>query len=175
MRAIDSVLRDFEINTWLDEVDLLPGRCWKPEIQEIIATVKSVAIFIGENGFGPYQEREVEDVLLKFVSKNRPIIPVLLPNAELPGILPKFLKNSYYGKDLSKFTYVDLNSQNSMSRLILGINGNGIDKEQCDFAQLLYQTNYDRLKLESLPTQIEKFSRDLSALCSEYTAIQKRI
>jgi hypothetical protein len=62
-----------------------------------------------------------------------------------------------------------------MSRLILGINGNGIDKDQGDFAQLLYQTNYDRLKLESLPTQIEKFSRDLSVLCSEYTDIQKRI
>ena len=175
VRAVDSVLKDFKIKTWLDEVDLRPGRSWKPEIHELITTVRSIAIFIGENGFGSYQEKEIEDVLLQFSSKDRPIIPVLLPNTEPPGTIPKFFKNSPYGGDLSNFTFVDLNSQNSMSRLILGINGNGIDKEQCDFAQSLYQTNYDRLKLESLPTQIEKFSRDLSALCSEYTAIQKRI
>ena len=158
VRAVDSVLKDFKIKTWLDEVDLRPGRSWKPEIHELITTVRSIAIFIGENGFGSYQEKEIEDVLLQFSSKDRPIIPVLLPNTEPPGTVPKFFKNSPYGGDLSNFTFVDLNSQNSMSRLILGINGNGIDKEQCDFAQLLYQTNYDRLKLESLPTQIEKFS-----------------
>ena len=175
VRAVDSVLKDFKIRTWLDEVDLLPGRPWKPEIYEVIATVKSIAIFIGENGFGPYQEKEVEDVLLQFSSKNHPIIPVLLPNTEPSGTVPKFFRNSSYGQNLSDFTFVDLSRQDSMSRLICGIKGNQIDKEQGDFAQLLYQANYDRLKLESLPTQIEKFSRDLSALCNEYTSIQKRI
>ena len=175
VRAVDSVLKEFKIETWLDEVDLLPGRFWKPEIHEVITTVKSIAIFIGEHGFGPYQEKEVEGVLLQFSGQGRPIIPILLPNTEPLGTVPKFFKNSPYGQDLSSFTFVDLNSQNSMSRLILGIKGNRIDEEECNFARLIYQTNYDRLRLESLPTQMEKFSRDLSALCSEYTDIRKRV
>jgi len=81
---------------WLDVWLVGPGHSWqylqllKSQIQQI----KSAAVFVGQDGVGSWQNREIQVLLSEFVNRNCPVIPVLLPNAPMKPELPIFLKGS---------------------------------------------------------------------------------
>jgi tetratricopeptide (TPR) repeat protein len=116
VREIAAALRANGLRPWLDEDELIPGRLWQDALEEIIATCATAAVFVGPSGFGPWQEPEMRACLSEFISRQLPVLPVLLPGApETP--LPIFLR---------AFTWVDLRhglSGGAWDRLIWGITG----------------------------------------------------
>ena len=84
---------------WLDEWELIPGRQWQDALEAIIGTTRSVAVFVGKEAIGPWQNLEMRACLQQFVNRKLPVIPVLLPGASHQPELPLFLQG---------FTSVDL-------------------------------------------------------------------
>ena len=90
-KAIGKRLKGRDIHPWLDEWELPPGRPWQPLLEEQIGQIRSAAVFVGENGIGPWQDMELNAFLRQFVSKSCPVIPVILPECEETPELPIFL------------------------------------------------------------------------------------
>jgi hypothetical protein len=117
VRWIAKSLGERDILPWLDEDELPPGRSWQEELERQIEHIKAAAVFVGPNGFGPWQNREMRAFLDEFVVRQCPVIPVLLPGAlATPAALPVFLKG---------LTWVDLREQDAagIDRLVWGITG----------------------------------------------------
>ncbi|MEM9271773.1 MAG: SUMF1/EgtB/PvdO family nonheme iron enzyme [Cyanobacteria bacterium P01_F01_bin.143] len=104
------------LKPWLDYWELQPGFPWQPELEKQIHNIKSAAVFVGENGTGPWQKMEIDAYLRHFVNQGCAVIPVLLTNAPQKPDLPIFL---------SGFTWVDFRNakSNPMGRLMWGITG----------------------------------------------------
>jgi hypothetical protein len=102
------------IKPWLDEWELRPGLPWQRALEKEITTIKSVAVFIGKNGIGPWQQMELEAFLREFVDRDCPVIPVLLADAPDKPALPLFLK---------AMTWVDFRKSepDPMKQLIWGV------------------------------------------------------
>jgi len=98
-RELANNLRERGISVWLDEEQLVPGRPWSSALEEIISTVRSVAVLVGHDGLGPWEQIETRAILAEFAEKRLPVIPVLLPGAGSKPELPLFLH---------EFTWVDL-------------------------------------------------------------------
>lgn len=117
VRHLAEELRSRDIVVWLDEWELVPGRPWQEALENVIQTVKTVAILVGSDGMGPWQDREMRGFLTEFVKRKLPVIPVLLPKVPEQPELPIFLK---------EFTWVDLRSgisKDGLDRLEWGITG----------------------------------------------------
>lgn len=114
--AIGRRLLDRGILPWLDEWEVRPGTSWLVAIQEKISSLPSVAIFVGANGIGPWQQEEVHSLIRKFIENGRPCIPVVLEGCPNVPALPAFL---------SSMRWVDFRNRNadSMAELIWGITG----------------------------------------------------
>jgi hypothetical protein len=78
---------------------LPPGRQFMREIQRVFFSVQSVAIFIGENGVGPWEDLEIQAAIQMFVNRGAPVIPVMLPGVkhkvDVPLILREFVMVSF--------------------------------------------------------------------------------
>lgn len=109
-------LKMLGILPWLDIWELRPGMIWQRLLEEQIKNIKSVAVFVGPAGLGPWQSLEIEAFLRAFVKRSIPIIPVMLPNALLQPNLPPFLEG---------FGWVDFrkNVPDPMKNLLWGITG----------------------------------------------------
>jgi TIR domain-containing protein len=116
VKKIGKQLMERGILPWLDEWELPPGQPWQPLLERQIANIKSAAVFVGSAGVGPWQEHELRGFLSEFVSRQSPVIPVLLRNAPDKPELPLFLR---------AMTWVDFRIQDSnpLDRLIWGITG----------------------------------------------------
>ena len=99
VRELAEALQDRGLKVWLDEWELVPGRPWQEALEEIIETAKTAAVLVGQDGMGPWEDREMRACLSEFVDRKLPVIPVLLPGAAKQPDLPLFLK---------AFTWVDL-------------------------------------------------------------------
>ena len=123
VRQIGSDLKALGILPWLDEWELRPGLSWQDALDQQIRCAKSVAVFVGSEGVGPWQQREVAAFLRKFVSDESPVIPVLLPDAPSEPALPYFLDG---------MTWVDFRESDPdpMERLVWGITGRHADTEE---------------------------------------------
>lgn len=121
VKIIAEKLKKNGIKPWLDEWELQPGQPWKSAIQEEIENIASAAVFVGESGFGPWQNAEMDAFLNEFVDRKCPVIPVILGNATAPPTLPPFLK---------RMTWVDFRKDTPapMKQLCWGITG---DKNRC--------------------------------------------
>lgn len=104
------------LTTWIDEDDLRPGLPWQEELEKQISVIGAVAVFVGESGIGPWQNRELRAFIDEFVRRGCPVIPVVLPGCKSIPQLPMFLK---------QFTWVDLrtNFDSEMKKLRWGITG----------------------------------------------------
>jgi hypothetical protein len=171
VRAVKSALSTVGIKCWIDEGELRPGELWRPAITEEISRTKSAAVFIGEQGFGPYQQKELQE----FLQQTCRLIPVLLPNVSNPGKLPDFLTGHNLWEDLSERTYVLLEAPDAIGRLIWGITGKKVEEGKVEFAQLLYSQSYVTLRSKDLPGEIEKASSVLARLCDEYTKLHAEL
>lgn len=92
VRDINQKMKGAGVRTWLDEEQLQPGLPWQPELERQIEKVRSACVFVGESGFGPWQENETRAFLDEFDAQKLPVIPVLLPDATTVPKLPIFLK-----------------------------------------------------------------------------------
>jgi len=109
------------IRPWLDIWNLVPGDPWQEAIEEALDACQTVAVFLGPNGIGPWQNEEMRSALEDRVrDKSRRVIPVLLPGAPDPHQhpLPRFLR---------RLTWVDfragINDPDAFQRLVSGIKG----------------------------------------------------
>jgi hypothetical protein len=116
VKQIGEYLKTRGILPWLDEWELRPGLPWQPMLESQIERIKSAAVFVGEDGMGPWQEQEVAAFLREFVNRGCPVIPVLLEYAPAEPKLPLFLRG---------FTWVDFRKQDPdpWKRLLWGITG----------------------------------------------------
>ena len=99
VRIIYDELKKIDVIPWLDEVVLPAGRPWQTELENSITSINAAAVFIGENGLGPWQQHEIRAFLAEFTNRNCPVIPVVLPNAKDIPELPIFL---------NQMTWIDL-------------------------------------------------------------------
>lgn len=114
VREIARQLKVQGILPWLDEWELQPGLPWQRALEQQIGQIKSVAVFVGESGLGPWQNMEIEAFLREFVKRGCSVIPVLLKTSPDKPQLPLFLAG---------MTWVDFRTQqpDPMQQLIWGI------------------------------------------------------
>jgi len=114
-RLIKERLREYRLRLWIDEDDLPPGRSWQEEVELQIENIGAAVVLIGPNGFGKWQLREIRALLEEFTERNCPVIPALLPGAQISS-LPTFLRS---------FNWVELREMDSkeIERLVWGITG----------------------------------------------------
>ena len=106
-----------DLAVWLDEDQLQPGMPWQPLLELGIKRSRSVAVLVGNDGMGPWENEEMRAALQLAVRDGRPVIPVLLPGSTTPPELPLFLANR---------TWVDLRgglTEDGVAKLIWGITG----------------------------------------------------
>jgi hypothetical protein len=102
---------------WLDEDELQPGLPWQQLLESGIKTSRSIAVLVGKDGLGPWEDEEMQAALVLAVRDKRPVIPVLLPHASAKPELPMFLVNR---------TWVDLRAgltEDGLAKLVWGITG----------------------------------------------------
>lgn len=116
VRRIDSLLKSHGVRTWIDEEQLRPGLAWQVALEEQIINIETAAVFVGHSGVGPWQNMEIRAFLSEFVNRRCPVIPVILPDAEIIPELPVFLR---------QMTWVDFREDYdiAMKRLVWGITG----------------------------------------------------
>ena len=93
VRRLGELLRQRGLKVWLDEWELVPGRRWQEALEEVIETIDSVAVMIGEDGLGPWEQIEMRGCLTQSVERGLRVIPVLLPTAPKQPVLPIFLRD----------------------------------------------------------------------------------
>ena len=116
VKQIGEQLKHAGILPWLDEWELRPGLPWQQLLEQQIAHIKTVAVFVGKSGIGPWQHQELDAFLREFVQRGCPVIPVLLADVPQEPALPVFLR---------AMTWVDFRRQDPdpMQRLLWGITG----------------------------------------------------
>jgi len=116
VKDIGKQLRKQGILPWLDEWELRPGLPWQLALERQIEHIKTVAVFVGKDGIGPWQNQELRAFLSEFVRRECPVIPVLLPDAPHEPVLPVFLR---------AMTWVDFRIQDPdpLQQLLWGITG----------------------------------------------------
>jgi tetratricopeptide (TPR) repeat protein len=83
------------ISTFYDRDDLSPGRSWFDELEAAMQQAYGVAVFIGKEGLGTIQRREVQFALTRQAIEEKaggtfPVIPVVLERAD-PDAVSGFL------------------------------------------------------------------------------------
>jgi hypothetical protein len=94
--AVGERLLDQGVRVWLDQWNLRPGLPWVRALEQEVGTAKAAAVFVGENGVGPWMQMEIEALLREFVRRGCPVIPVVLPTAQTRPPLPKFLEGMHW-------------------------------------------------------------------------------
>jgi len=109
-------LKQMGLRPWLDIWEMPPGMSWQSVLEQQIPSIKSVAVFVGCQGIGPWQQQELEAFLREFARRKCRVIPVLLKDAPVEPELPLFL---------CSMTWVDFrqNYPHPMSQLVWGITG----------------------------------------------------
>ena len=92
VREIGQALRMRGLLPWFDEWEARPGQRWQQVLAKQIGKIKSVAVFVGPSGIGPWQDQEVRSMLRLFAERQVSIIPVLLEGAEQFPTLPIFFE-----------------------------------------------------------------------------------
>ncbi|MCL4202232.1 MAG: SUMF1/EgtB/PvdO family nonheme iron enzyme [Pirellulaceae bacterium] len=115
-------LRDAGVSVWFDKWNLSPGEPWQDAIERALADSRSVAVFLGPDGLGPWHQLEMRAALSQQVDAQRGfrVIPVLLPGATAAtsANLPAFLKQ------LTWVQFRDtLDDAEAWQRLLAGIRG----------------------------------------------------
>lgn len=83
VERVARALTDCGLRVFLDRWYLTPGQPWPQLLEETLAACNAVAVFIGADGLGPWQQRE-RDLALdrKAREPDFPVIPVLLTRAD---------------------------------------------------------------------------------------------
>jgi len=116
VKRIGEMLKERGILPWLDEWELRPGFPWQRALEKQIENIKSVAVFVGESGLGPWQDVEKDAFVREFVRRECPVIPVILVGCKKKPKVPVLLEG---------FTWVDFRKDepDPMGQLVWGITG----------------------------------------------------
>jgi len=117
VRDLKQHLVNYQLAVWYDEDELRPGIPWQQLLEDGIKSSDSVAVVVGKDGIGPWEDEEMQAALRLAVKNKRPVIPVLLPGAPSEPKLPMFLGNR---------TWVDLRegfTVEGVGKLVWGISG----------------------------------------------------
>ncbi len=95
MKRIGEQLKEAGILPWLDEWELQPGQPWQDELERQIKQVKSVAVFLGPSGRGPWHNAEMRAAIDQFNTRECPVIPVILPDREGDPEWPLLLQSMH--------------------------------------------------------------------------------
>lgn len=85
---VQRLLNQREIRTFLDRDKLVPGLPWPHALEEALRSACAVAVFLGPEGLGVWQKREMYFALDRQAQAEKQglpfhVIPVLLPNSDL--------------------------------------------------------------------------------------------
>ncbi len=117
VRKISAKLRERGLKPWLDEEQIPPGKAFQDEIQKAIPQIKSAVIIIGTQGLGNWQKLELKSLISQFVSRDAPVIPVLLVGVNnVPDDL-------YFLKELILVNFEQDDDASAFSELEWGITG----------------------------------------------------
>jgi len=116
VKEIGEQLKHLGLRPWLDQWDSQPGKDWQGQLEDVLKHSRSVAVFVGPSGQGPWQRIELRNSLIEFVDRGLPIIPVILRGVKDKPELPPFLRT---------FGWVDFRESDPdpMNRLMWGISG----------------------------------------------------
>jgi TIR domain len=117
VRQIWSALHERGLRAWLDEEDIIPGRDWQEQLENILKNIPAVAVLVGANGMGPWEVSEMRASLQRPENRKIAVIPVILPDA------PEDLELSLF---LSAYARVDMRgglTPQSIDKLVHGITG----------------------------------------------------
>lgn len=117
VEEIAARLRGRGLRVWLDKDELRPGLPWQEGLEDGVRVSRSVAVFVGKDGMGPWQRPEMRAFLALSAREERPVIPVLLPGCPESPQLSLFLE---------AMTWVDLRADQAdegLNRLVWGITG----------------------------------------------------
>jgi hypothetical protein len=78
---ISTALRNAGIHPWLDVEGISTGALWQNELAKVLDEVPSALVLIGHEGVGPWQDLEMQTLLMRHLEKNCVVVPVLLPGA----------------------------------------------------------------------------------------------
>ncbi len=101
---------------WLDEWEMRPFSRWQDALAGVMQTVKSVAVFVGPDGVGPWQDFEIQGFLMQFAHRGVPMGVVLLPGCGEQPTIPMWLEQ-FHWVDFRKST------PDPMEQLVWGITG----------------------------------------------------
>ena len=83
VEAVARGLRERGLSVFLDRWYLVPGRPWPETLEETLSTCHAVAVVLGPNGMGRWQQREKYLALERQAHDSSfPVIPVLLPGVD---------------------------------------------------------------------------------------------
>ena len=150
VRRLRDLLSAREIKVWYDEDELRPGMPWQQLLEQGIELSTSIAVLIGKDGLGPWEDEEMQAVLRLAVRDRRPVIPVMLPDAPATPELPMFLGNR---------TWVDLRD---------GINGEG-------FERLIWGITGQKPMMDAEATQLQSRSALLHSLAAHVEEVLHRL
>ena len=117
VRELKKLLTGQALSVWYDEDELRPGIPWQALLEAGIKESKSVAVIVGADVLGPWEDEEMQGALQLAVRDKRPVIPVLLPGCPAAPELPMFLCNR---------TWVDMSlglTAEGLANLLWGITG----------------------------------------------------
>jgi dTDP-4-dehydrorhamnose 3,5-epimerase len=117
VKDIGRKLMDRGILPWLAEWEIQPFVRWQDELEKIIPSIKSVAVFVGpSSAHSPWQDMEIKAFLQEFIQRHITLGLVLLPGATQTANLPVFLKS---------FNWVDFNKKDPdpLAQLVWAVTG----------------------------------------------------
>jgi formylglycine-generating enzyme required for sulfatase activity/energy-coupling factor transporter ATP-binding protein EcfA2 len=83
VEAVARSLREQGVKVFLDRWYLVPGLRWQTALEKALLSCRAVAVFLGPQGLGSWQQREKELALDRQArDESFPVIPVLLPGSE---------------------------------------------------------------------------------------------
>lgn len=87
---VASILTERRYTVWLDKWELVPGQLVQDQIEAALPNCRTVAVFIGHGGVGPWESVEIRVSIQQAVYRLIPVIPVLITDIP-PRTLPPFL------------------------------------------------------------------------------------
>lgn len=116
VKQIGQQLMNYGILPWIDEWEVHPGLPWQQALEQQIGKIKTVAVFVGKNGLGPWQHQQLDALLHEFMQRGGRVIPVILRDVSQQPDLPVFLRG---------LTWVDFRVEDPdpMQSLLWGITG----------------------------------------------------
>jgi len=91
VREIGDRLKERGLEPWLVIEQRRPGFTWQRALEQQIDKIRAAAVFVGEDGIGPWQDSEIEAFIRRFVKREAPVIPVILDGTKAEPTLPALL------------------------------------------------------------------------------------